>query len=109
MRGAWVWVPIAAAIALIAWLALVPLGFMLWQSVLSPETAPQAARFTFDNFRTAYASPDTLRLLGNSLQFALGSAAVAFVFGAALAWINGRTDTPFKSLFFGLALIPLII
>jgi iron(III) transport system permease protein len=109
MRGAWVWVPIAAAIALIAWLALVPLGFMLWQSVLSPETATQAARFTLDNFRIAYASPDTLRLFGNSLQFALGSAAVAFAFGAALAWINERTDTPFKSLFFGLALIPLII
>ena len=76
---------------------------------MSPETATEAARFTLDNYRTAYASADTARLLGNSLRFALGSAAVAFAFGATLAWINERTDTPFKSLFFGFALVPLII
>jgi iron(III) transport system permease protein len=34
---------------------------------------------------------------------------LAFVFGALLAWINERTDTPFKSLFFALALVPLIV
>jgi iron(III) transport system permease protein len=109
MRGGWTWLPIAAAIILVAWLALVPLGFMLWQSVLSPETATAAARFTLDNYRTAYASADTARLLANSLQFAFGSAVLAFSLGTLLAWINERTDTPFKSLFFALALVPLII
>jgi iron(III) transport system permease protein len=109
MRGAWTWFAIAAAIALVAWLALVPLGFMLWQSVLSPQTATAASRFTLDNYRTAYAGSDTVRLLANSLQFALGSAALAFSFGTLLAWINERTDTPFKALFFALALVPLII
>src|SRR5277367_4907124 len=82
----WTWLPIAAAIVLVAWLALVPLGFMLWQSVLSPETATAAARFTLDNYKTAYASADTARLLKNSLQFALGSAALAFALGTFLAW-----------------------
>src|SRR5580658_1014167 len=105
----WTWLFIAIAIALVAWLALVPLGFMLWQSVLSPETATAAARFTLDNYRTAYASADTARLLANSLQFALGSAALAFALGTLLAWINERTDTPFKPLFFALTLVPLII
>jgi iron(III) transport system permease protein len=105
----WSWAPIAVATVLVAWLVLVPLFFMLWQSALSPETATSAARFTLDNYRTAYASADTARLLANSLQFALGSAALAFSFGALLAWINERTDTPFKMLFFALALVPLII
>ena len=82
---------------------------MLWQSVLSTETATTAAHFTLDNYRTAYASADTVRLFTNSLQFALGSAALAFSFGTLLAWINERTDTPLKSLFFALALVPLII
>ena len=109
MRGGWTWIFIAAAVALVAWLALVPLGFMLWQSMLSPETTTSAARFTFDNYRTAYASVDTARLLANSLQFALGSAALAFVLGTLLAWINERTDTPLKPLFFALTLVPLII
>jgi iron(III) transport system permease protein len=108
-RFAWSWVVIAIAIALVAWLALVPLAFMLWQSVLSPETAASPAHFTLNNFRAAYASADTVRLFSNSLQFAFGSAALAFTFGTLLAWINERTDTPLKSLFFALALVPLII
>jgi iron(III) transport system permease protein len=113
MRGGWTWLrtwlPIVAAVGLVAWLALVPLGFMLWQSVLTPQTAATAARFTLDNYKTAYASADTARLLKNSLQFALGSAALAFALGTLLAWINERTDTPFKPLFFALTLVPLII
>ncbi len=108
-RFAWSWVVIAIAIALVAWLALVPLAFMLWQSVLSPETAASPAHFTLNNFRAAYASADTVQLFSNSLQFAFGSAALAFTFGTLLAWINERTDTPLKSLFFALALVPLII
>ena len=34
---------------------------------------------------------------------------LAFFIGATLAWINERTNTPFKSLFFALSLIPLVI
>src|SRR5579859_872139 len=108
-RFEWSWLAIALIVVVVAWLALVPLVFMLWQSLLSTQTATSAARFTLDNYRAAYASADTARLFANSLQFALGSAALAFVFGALLAWINERTDTPFKSLFFALALVPLII
>src|SRR6202051_4109425 len=110
-EGSPLWTPllIAIAIALVAWLALVPLGFMLWQSVLSPETAASAAQFTLDNYRTAYASADTARLLANSLEFALGSAVLAFSLGTLLAWINDRTDTPFKTPFFALTLVPLIM
>ena len=108
-RADWSWLASVAAIVLVAWLVLVPLIFMVWQSVLSPQTAMTAARFTLDNYRRAYANADTARLFVNSLQFALGSAALAFFFGTLLAWINERTDTPFKSLFFALALVPLII
>ena len=34
---------------------------------------------------------------------------LAFSLGTLLAWINERTDTPFKALFFALTLVPLII
>jgi iron(III) transport system permease protein len=108
-RFEWSWLAITLVIVVVAWLALVPLVFMVWQSLLSTQTATSAARFTLDNYRAAYASADTARLFANSLQFAVGSAALAFAFGALLAWINERTDTPFKSLFFALALVPLII
>jgi iron(III) transport system permease protein len=103
------WFVIAGSIALAAWLALVPVGFLLWQSFLTPQTATAPAELTFENYVTAYLSTETFRLFGNSVAFGIGSAAVAFVSGTFFAWVNERTDTPFKSLFFALSLVPLVI
>src|ERR1700730_6279512 len=103
------WFIVSAAVGLAAWLSLVPLGFLLWQSLLTPETATTPAQLTLDNYRTAYWSVETLRVFGNSVEFAVGSASLAFVTGTFFAWINERTDTPFKSIFFALSLIPLVI
>jgi iron(III) transport system permease protein len=103
------WLAIGASVALAAWLSLVPVAFLLWQSFLTPETAATPAHFTLENYATAYFSAETLRLFGNSLAFGAGSAAVAFVSGTFFAWVNERTNTPFKMLFFALSLIPLVI
>ena len=103
------WLVIGAAVALAAWLSLVPLAFLLWQSFMTPETATTPAQLTLDNYRTAFWSVETLRVFGNSVRFAAGSAGLAFVVGAFFAWVNERTDTPFKSAFFALSLVPLII
>ena len=103
------WLIFGACVAVVAWLALVPLGFLIWQSFFSPQTADVPAKFTFDNFKVAYSSIETLHLFINSVQFASGTALLAFLLGTFLAWVNERTNTPFKSLFFGLSIIPLII
>jgi iron(III) transport system permease protein len=103
------WLVVGAAVGLAAWLSLVPLGFLLWQSFLTPETATTPAQLTLDNYSTAYWSVETLRVFGNSAEFAAGSASLAFVIGTLFAWINERTDTPFKSIFFALSLVPLVI
>jgi iron(III) transport system permease protein len=103
------WLVIGPAVALAAWLALVPLGFLLWQGFMTPDSAVSPARFTLDNYFTAYASFETLRLFRNSVVFAVGSAGFAFAIGAFFAWVNERTDTPFKAMFFALSLIPLVI
>ena len=95
--------------ALVVWLSLVPLVFLLWQSFLTPQTATVPARYTLDNFRTAYFSTETFRLFLNSVEFAIGAAALSLCLGTALAWMNERTNTPFKKLFFGLSIIPLVI
>jgi iron(III) transport system permease protein len=100
---------IGAPVVLVVWLALVPLVFLLWQSFLTPQTAAAPAQLTLDNFREAYLSRDTARLFLNSVQFAVGSAVFALVVGTALAWMNERTNTPFKTLFFALTIIPLVI
>ena len=105
----WKWVIVAVAIAAVAYLALVPLVFLLWESFFTPRSVTRAAEFTLENYRTAYGSLETVRLFVNSLQYATGSALFAFVVGTLLAWMNERTNTPLKTLFFALSLIPLII
>jgi iron(III) transport system permease protein len=103
------WLVIGACVALAVYLGVVPLGFLVWQSFLTPQSVAHAAVFTLGNYRTAYASAETWILFWNSLKFAAGAASLAFVVGTALAWMNERTNTPFKGLFFALSVIPLVI
>ena len=103
------WVVIGVSVAVVSYLAMIPLVFLLWQSFFTPQTATKAAEFTLGNYVEAYTSLETLRLFFNSLKFAAGSAVFAFLVGTLLAWMNERTNTPFKTLFFALSIIPLII
>jgi iron(III) transport system permease protein len=105
----WQWIVIGVCVAFTVYIALIPLGFLLWQSLFTPETATKAAVFTWANYITAYASGETVRLFWNSVRYALGASILSFMLGASLAWMNERTNTPFKTLFFTLALIPLVI
>src|SRR5437899_11079574 len=88
------WVMIGVPVALVVWLSLVPLVFLVWQSFLTPQTAARPAVFTLENFRTAYFSAETFRLFFNSVQYAVGNAVFALGLGTALAWMNDRTNSP---------------
>ena len=103
------WLIIGVCVAVTVYLGIVPLGFLLWQSFFTPHTAAKAAEFTLGNYREAYGSAETWVLFWNSVKFASGTAVLAFVLGTLLAWMNERTNTPFKALFFALSLIPLVI
>src|SRR5262249_59780931 len=75
----------------------------------TPQTAAVAAIWTLQNYVAAYGSADTFRLFWTSIRFALGASLFSFALGTALAWMNERTNTPFKAVFFALSLIPLVI
>lgn len=105
----WKWIIIGLCIAFTVYIAIIPLGFLVWQSFFTPQTATVPAVFTLGNYITAYTNPETARLFANSMQFAVGVSLFSFVVGTGLAWMNERTNTPFKSLFFALSLIPLVI
>ena len=105
----WKTLVITACVLFTVYIAVVPLGFLLWQSFFTPQTASKAAEFTWGNYLTAYTSRDTARLFFTSVQFAIGTATFSFLVGTTLAWMNERTNTPFKSLFFAMSLIPLVI
>jgi iron(III) transport system permease protein len=100
---------IGVCLAIVAVLALVPFCFMIWQSFNTAETADAPAVLTLGNYVTAYTNPETVVTFWNSVQFALGGSMVAFVIGTALAWMNERTNTPMRRLFFALSIVPLII
>ena len=109
-RFDWKWVIIGACVALAVYIGVIPLGFLLWQSFRTPQTAATAGRLHARQLpRRLRQRRDAAALFWNSLQFASGTAVLAFVLGTALAWMNERTNTPFKSLFFALSLIPLVI
>jgi iron(III) transport system permease protein len=94
---------LAAAVLAIAYLALVPLGYLLWRTFVDD------GHLTLDFFRDAYSTYALGEMLQNSLWFALGSTIVAVSFGTVLAYLVVRTDLPAKPLFFAAALVPLVI
>ena len=103
------WAIMSSAVALVAWLTLIPLGFLIWQSFLTPQTNVGPSQFTWGNYVEAYASPETFELFTNSVIFAIGSSLFAMILGTALAWINERTNTPFKSVFYAISIVPLVV
>ena len=87
----------------VAYLALVPLGFLLWQTFV------HNGHLTLESFRVAYSESGLGSMTLNSLAFAGGSTALAVVVGTLLAHLVVRTDVPFKPLMFAASLVPLII
>jgi len=100
---------IGACVAFTVYIAVIPLAFLMWQSFRTPQTAATPAVWTLGNYAAAYGTADTFRLFLTSIRFAFGASVFSFVLGTALAWMNERTNTPFKSVFFALSLIPLVI
>ena len=84
-RFDWKWIVIGLCVAFTVYIAVIPLGFLLWQSLRTPQTADVPAVFTFENYLAAYGSAETLRLFTTSLRFACGASIFAFVVGTALA------------------------
>lgn len=90
-------------VAVIGYLALVPLLYLLWNTFFLD------GQFTLDAFGRAYDAVGLGEMVWNSFVFAFGSAVLALVVGTALAYVTVRTDAPFPSLVFASSMVPLII
>ncbi len=96
---------LGAVVVVVAYLAIVPLWFLIQGTFFDSTTNA----FTFSGFQRAYTDPQAFEMIRNSIWFAVGSAALSLVVGTALAFLNVRTDVPFKGLFFAASIIPLVI
>lgn len=95
---------VAGCVIAVGFLAIVPLFYLV------RDTFTGEQGFTLGAFGRAYGGDSqSAEMLRNSLLFAVGAAVLALVLGTALAYIQVRTDTPFKALFFAASLVPLII
>ncbi|WP_238014946.1 iron ABC transporter permease [Dactylosporangium sp. AC04546] len=94
---------IVAVAGTIGYLALVPLYYLIWGTFFDDRG------FTLGGFARAYNDSQIGSLIGNSVWFAGGSALLSLVVGTTLAYLNVRTDVPFKALFFAASIIPLVI
>jgi iron(III) transport system permease protein len=96
---------IVAGVALvIGWLALVPLGYLLYGTFFDAGN-----NLDFSGFQRAYGAGRMGELWGNSLAFAGGAAVLSLTVGTTLAYLNVRTAVPFKALFFAASIVPLIV
>ncbi|MFP5336759.1 MAG: ABC transporter permease [Actinomycetes bacterium] len=94
---------LAGVAAVVGYLALVPLGRLLWGTFLPDGVLDVSA------FDRAYSGGRMGELFGNSLAFACGAALLSLTVGTTLAYLNVRTAVPFKALFFAASIVPLII
>jgi iron(III) transport system permease protein len=95
---------VATAVIIVGYLAVVPLWYLLH------DTFTGSAGLSFKAFERAYGGDSQAgQMMLNSMLFALGSAALALVTGTALAYIQVRTNVPFKGLLFAASLVPLIV
>jgi iron(III) transport system permease protein len=95
--------PALLAAAVVAYLVLVPLGFLLWRTFF------EDGRPTLAHLRAAYAVGGLTTTLVSTLEFAAGTTLLALALGTALAWVLVRTDVPGRRLLTVGVLVPLVL
>jgi iron(III) transport system permease protein len=89
----------------IAWLAVVPLGFLVYTTFVvdgSPSLSNVSAAFGADASMLG-------TLTANTMTYAVGATVLALVLATPMAYLAARTDVPFRPLLFVSALAPLVI
>ena len=110
-RAAWLRprnLALVVCVLVAGWLVFVPLSALLY-TAFTEDTGFGPGPASFRNFIEAYSSWHILRLFGNSLLFAIGTAVVTLLMGGIVAWVVERTDAPGGVLFHALALLSFAI
>jgi iron(III) transport system permease protein len=88
-------------------LTIAPVAMLAFGSV--SEGLDAFGAFTLAKYAAAYTDPALLAVLWNTLVFVLGSTLLATLLALVLAYLNTRTDIPFKVIFGVLAIVPMMI
>jgi iron(III) transport system permease protein len=94
-------------VAIVGFLTVCPVVMLLLGSFSEGLTA--FGKFTLDKYVAAYTAPELRAVMANTTIFVLGSSVLATVLALFLAYLNTRTDIPFKFLFRILSIVPMMI
>ncbi len=94
-------------VLVVGFLTVCPVAMLALGSFSEGLTA--FGQFTVDKYVDAYTDPALLDVMLNTVIFVLGSSVLATVLALFLAYLNTRTDIPFKFLFGVLSIIPMMI
>jgi iron(III) transport system permease protein len=103
------YITLAVAGLAVAYLALVPVGTMLYASLQSNFLGIGSSTWTFRHYVDTFTAPGFGQLVLNSFAYAGLTAIVCTVVGFAMAWLVVRTNTPAKGFARLAALVPLIV
>jgi iron(III) transport system permease protein len=99
-------------IAYLAWQVLVPLASLLFASLKSVRPSDEGflnLDLTLTNYETVLSTGRLWQITLTTAVFALGSATLALVIGAFLAWVTTQTSAPFRALVGSLVLYQLAV
>jgi iron(III) transport system permease protein len=94
-------------IFIVGFLTVCPVVMLILGSFSEGLTA--FGSFTLDKYLEAYTDPAFAEVIVNTVIFVLGSSTLATVLALFLAYLNTRTDIPFKFLFKIISIIPMMI
>jgi len=94
-------------IAIVAFLTVCPVVMLLLGSF--SEGLGTFGGFTLAKYIKSYSDPALAEVITNTIVFTLGSALVATVLSLFMAYLNTRTNIPFKLLFQIIPIIPMMI
>lgn len=94
-------------VAIVGVLTVGPVVMLLFGSFSKGLTA--FGSFTLDKYIEAYTDPALFEVLVNTVVFVLGSSLMATGLALFLAYLNTRTDIPFKFLFRIISILPMMI
>jgi iron(III) transport system permease protein len=100
-------VVLVGTVAIIAYLVVAPIIFLLWSSFRTALPTPaNPGLFTLKNYIFVYSNPATYTLFLNTAIFVLVCTSVAVLLAVGFAWLIERTDIPAKGTLFLLILLP---
>jgi iron(III) transport system permease protein len=99
---------LVVCVLLLVYLTVVPLIMLVLRSLSSTGRVLEG-ELTLRHFERVVRDREALGLLLTSVLYAMGTTILAFAIGTAVAWAVERTDVPLCSLWWALALVPLIV